>query len=164
MLKILTSCIGLLLLFVPQFAFAANTHHYVCADFSSLASATCTGSTLTITDTGSGAFAQDTSVFSMAPGTWFVSLTVTSYTTGTGYVRQHPLGAGTERDFTSVTLTDASFTAANTAFIGLGSTGGGTPYQGSVTNICITDTIGGCAVVAVPLPFVRQIISLLGSW
>ncbi len=155
-----------LLLLVPALSHAAITHHYTCADFSGPnGSETCTGSTITWSSTTKGALFDDGTHFNLNGTTnWLISFTASG--SGTGNYQCSSGSCGTIYHWTT-TVSDVAFTnnsginPEGIYFENGASTGAGN-FVGTMTNICITDTAGGCSSATVKTSF--GILTFFGWW
>lgn len=149
------------LLFYPH-AHAASTHHYICSEFTLGGGvlASCTGSTITFnsnTSTGPSLTAYDSApTFDLEPTkTWYVSFVVTR--SGGDNIRLRCYNgvqfdcptSGTAGVSVSSTIVDQAITSSSaTAHTGIYFSNDFGPvlyYNGTISAICVSDTIGACA-------------------
>lgn len=147
-----------LFLLLPSIAHATVTHHYTCSDFSQLFNTTCSADVITFT-----AGVQSTAVDDPNAGIsfnldgtsdWYLTVTYTEtnadhigyWCTGTTFNCTTPSGYtdlanGVNTDLHLVT-NPSEPTATGIAFYNdyVGANRGG----GTLSDICITDTVGGC--------------------
>lgn len=154
MKKLFTPLLVLIVLFsfsIPQIK-AATTHHYTCADFVGFnANASCSSSVITFPSITKGSFFDDGTHFNLFGITnWFISFTVAG--TGTGNYLCSSGSCSTVYHWTA-TETDVPFTNNSGVnpegiyFENGASSGNAGNFVGTIGNICITDTIGGCGSI-----------------
>jgi hypothetical protein len=132
--------IGLGFLILPSYALAANTHHFVCADFDTLINgASCASDIITIS--GATAAAQSNSTYAYTSGTtYYISSTYAGtghygFAQDSGYT-ESPVSASWTAHSVTMTTSDSALNWSNLFFSGT--------FSGTLSSICITDTSGDC--------------------
>jgi len=140
---------SLFLFLSPFTASAVFTHNFVCSDFTSFAGSpagTCTGSTISLT-AGSGYvdnWVNGVNYFTQGT-TYYLSFLATG--SGTG----HANIASDATDSNVVNVVAGQTTETSLSGFTSGSTrlifSANSSFSGTITNICVTDTIGQCPAV-----------------
>jgi len=144
----------LVCLFFPLVSDAFTTHNYVCSDFHSIAGgATCTGNTATYTGSGGYVFDNTSIGGNLSPsGGESYYITFTASGSGTGYIQC----GGSNNDGTPVSfsgsVTDQPFSCGSPNTSGGLVVGDNSSFVGTVTDICVSDTLGACAPPTPPTP------------
>jgi len=142
--------------FSPMLAFAASTHHYVCADLTLTAGSgsTCSANVWTFPTANQLNYWDDTTTaYHMTSGTtYYINYVATPISPG-GFLRLGVGdGAGTVLQqvesvniTTTRTDTDVSFTATSDGYFYMRENAAGGSFRGTVETLCISDTAGDCA-------------------
>lgn len=155
--------IVLLCVFVHT-AQASTTHTYVCSNITLGADSTCTGGSsslsLTIPNTNnSSAYDNAGTALNVNNATWYVTMTVS----GTGTYNVTCSGSCSGGFTGTGSVTDHSATFSGTGSQGIDITNNGNSFNGTISYLCVSDTLGACTPPAPASPSVNRFANIFGD-